>query len=73
LVAQQESCRSRANTINSNWFHIGRVRTVDEILENINSMTVEKVNAYLAQHPPANFSLVTLGSEPLKLPNVQRV
>lgn len=73
LVSQQESCRSRANTINSNWFHIGRVRTLDEILENINAMTVEKVNAYLAQNPPANFSLVTLGSQPLELRNVQRV
>lgn len=73
LVSQQESCRSRANTIQSNWFHIGRVRTLDEILENINAMTVEKVNAYLAQNPPADFSLVTLGSQPLELPSVQKV
>ena len=67
LVAQQESCMSRANAINSNWFHLGRVRLLDEILENINAVTVEKVNAYLAARPPADFSLVTLGSEPLTL------
>jgi predicted Zn-dependent peptidase len=73
LVSQQESCRSRANAINSNWFHLGRVRTLDEILENINSMTVEKVNDYLSKHPPANFSLVTLGSAALALRDVETV
>lgn len=73
LVSQQESCRSRANAINSNWFHLGRVRTLDEILENINSMTVNKVNDYLRNHRPADFSLVTLGSEALQLRDVEPV
>jgi len=73
LVSQQESCRARANAINSNWFHLGRVRTLDEILENINAMTVDKVNDYLKNHPPANFSLVTLGSEALHLRDVETV
>ena len=73
LVSQQESCRARANAINSSWFHLGRVRTLDEILDNINSMTVEKVNDYLSKHPPADFSLVTLGSEALTLRDVETV
>ena len=73
LVAQQESCRSRANAINSNWFHLGRVRTLDEILENINAMTVDGVNDYLSKYPPADFSLVTLGSEALSLRDVEPV
>ena len=73
LVSQQESCRARANAINSNWFHLGRVRTLEEILENINAMTVDKINDYLTTHPPQNFSLVTLGSEALQLRNVEPV
>ncbi len=73
LVAQQESCRARANAINSNWFHLGRVRTLDEILENINAMTVAKVNDYLNAHPPADFSLVTLGSTALQLSDAKPV
>jgi len=73
LVSQQESCRARANAINSNWFHLGRVRTLDEILENINSMTVEKINDYLSKHSPADFSLVTLGNQALTLRDVETV
>ena len=73
LVSQQESCRARANAINSNWFHLGRIRTLDEILDNINAMTVEKVNDYLRKHPPTDFSLVTLGSEALTLRDVETV
>jgi len=73
LVSQQESCRARANAINSNWFHLGRVRTLDEILENINSMTVEKINDYLVKNPPADFSLVTLGNQALTLRDVETV
>ena len=67
LVSQQESCRSRANSINSDWFHLGRMRTMEELNETINAITVDQVNDYLAKNRPANFSLVTLGSAPLEL------
>jgi len=67
LVSQQESCRSRANSINSDWFHLGRLRTLDELNATISSITVDQVNDFLQRHPPSNFSLVTLGSNPLEL------
>lgn len=67
LIMQQESCRSRASSIAGDWFHLGRVRTLDEINERINGLTVESVNQYLAANPPANFDVVTLGSKPLEM------
>ena len=67
LISQQESCRSRANSINSDWFHLGRLRTLDELNATISSITVDQVNDFLQRHPPSNFSLVTLGSNPLEL------
>jgi predicted Zn-dependent peptidase len=67
LISQQESCRSRASSINSDWFHLGRLRTLDELNDQISSITVEQVNDFLVRHPPSNFSLVTLGSNPLEL------
>ena len=67
LISQQESCRSRASSINSDWFHLGRLRSLDELNESITSITVDQVNDFLQRHRPSNFSLVTLGSNPLEL------
>lgn len=67
MVMQQESCRSRASSIAGDWFHLGRVRTLDEMNSKINGLSVESINTYLANNPPANFDVVTLGSQPLEM------
>ncbi len=67
LVMQQESSRSRASSIAGDWFHLGRVRSLDEINQEINGLTVESINQFLADHPPGNFDVVTLGPQPLEL------
>ncbi len=69
VVMQQESCRSRAGSIAGDWFHLGRVRALDEVLDRVNDLTVESINRYLADHPPANFDVVTLGPQPLEVPD----
>lgn len=69
MVMQQESCRSRAGAIAGDWFHLGRVRLLEEITDAVNGLTVESINEYLNNHPPGNFDLVTLGPEPLDLPH----
>ena len=69
MVMQQESCRSRAGAIAGDWFHLGRIRLLDEIDDAINNLTVDSINEYLQQHPPQDFDLVTLGPEPLDLPH----
>lgn len=67
LVMQQESCRARAAAQAGDWLHLGRLRTLDELNQRINELTVESINRYLANNPPNHFSLVTLGPEPLTL------
>ena len=67
LVMQQESCRARASAQAGDWLHLGRLRTLDELNQQINELTVESINEYLAKHPPSNFRLVTLGPDPLNL------
>lgn len=67
LIMSQESCRSRTGSIAWDWYRLGRVRTLDEITEIITGLNVETINEHLASHPPQNFDLVTLGSQPLEL------
>lgn len=66
LVAQQESCRSRANGLAGDWFHLGRVKTLDQLNQQIESMTVESINDFLDRNRPNGFDIVTLGNQPLK-------
>ena len=66
MIMQQESCRARARSIATDWSHLGRVRLLDEINDAINSLTVDSINDFLREQPPANFNVVTLGPSPLK-------
>ena len=68
LVMQQESCRSRAAAIAGDWFHLGRIRSLDELNQEVNRLSVESINRYLCDHPPRDFVVVTLGPHSLSLP-----
>jgi predicted Zn-dependent peptidase len=68
LVLQQESSRARAAVIAGDWYHLEQVRTLDEVERIIGGLTCESINAYLAAHPPRDFSIVTLGNQQLELP-----
>ena len=67
MIMQQESCRSRVGSIGSDWYHLGRVRTLNEITSIINELTADAINEFVAENPPGNFDLVTLGNAPLEL------
>lgn len=67
LIMQQESCRSRAGSMVSDVILLGRLRSVNELSERIQALTVGEVNRFLAAHPPGPFDLVTLGENPLEL------
>jgi predicted Zn-dependent peptidase len=65
LVMQQESSPARASSNAGDWYYLGRVQTLDEVEQIIDALTVEEINAYLAANPPRDFTIVTLGQEPL--------
>ena len=67
LVMQQESSRARAGSIAGDWFHLGRARTLAEVNDLINELSVERINQFVREHPLQDFNLVTLGPEPLEL------
>lgn len=68
MVFEQESSVARSSQIAGDWFYLRRVPTREEISERINALTAEGLVAYFNQHRPKNFSLVTVGSQPLELP-----
>ena len=68
LIMQQESSSSRSSSLARDWFHLGHARTLDEVGGLVDVLTCESINAYLAEHPPADFTIVTLGPKPLEVP-----
>ncbi|REK10964.1 MAG: insulinase family protein [Planctomycetota bacterium] len=67
LIMQQESSIARSGSIARDWYHLGRTRTLDELGQIIDGLTCESINAYLAAHPPGDFTVVTLGPKPLEV------
>ncbi|MAT16916.1 MAG: peptidase M16, partial [Planctomyces sp.] len=66
LVMQQESSYSRSSSIARDWHHLGRVTTLDEILDQINALTVPRVEAFIKAHPAEDFTILTIGPRMLE-------
>ncbi len=69
LVFQQESSTARSQALAADWYHLGRARTLEEVGRLIQSLSLEEINAYLARSGPKDFSLFTVGPQPLELPD----
>lgn len=61
LIMQSESSSSRAGAIGSDFYMLGRVRSLDEIKQRIEATTVDSVLACLRRHPFEQFTVVTIG------------
>jgi len=70
LVMQQESSSSRSSSLARDWYHLGRARSLGEISGLVDALTLPSINSYLAEHPPRDFTFLTLGPEPLTPPSV---
>jgi predicted Zn-dependent peptidase len=68
LIMQQESTSARSGSIARDWYHLGRVRTLDDLGRQVDELTAHSINEYLDEHPPADFTFATLGPQPLKIP-----
>ena len=69
LIMQQESSATRSAAMAGDWYHLGRLRSVDELSDLIDALSVERVNGYLADNPPQPMAIVTLGQKPLEAPD----
>ena len=69
LVMQQESTAARAGAMARQWFHLGRIRTLAEDLERLDNLTVESIENWLAKNPLTEITTVSLGRDPLEVPD----
>jgi predicted Zn-dependent peptidase len=65
VIMQEESTSARAGALASDWYYLGRVRTVEEIQAAIDGLTPARITAYIKAHPSRDLTLVTLGKNPL--------
>lgn len=68
LIMQQESSAARSSAIARDWYHLGHARTLDEMGRLVDALSCPGINAYLAEHPPGDFTIVTLGPRELEVP-----
>ena len=61
VIMQGESSGARAGAIAYDFYHRGRTRTLDELRDLIEAVTLERVNAYLAANPVKQLTVVTIG------------
>ncbi|MFC1793008.1 M16 family metallopeptidase, partial [Planctomycetota bacterium] len=61
LILQSESSSSRAGSIGSDFYILGRVRSLDEIKDKIEATSVDSVLAFLRANPFREFTVVTIG------------
>ena len=69
LIMQQESSSSRSVSMAIDWYHLGRIRPMEEVSTEINALTAESINRYLEANPPKGFHVASLGAQPLEIPS----
>ena len=68
LIMQQESSMSRSGSLASDWYYLGRVRSLDEISAALDALTPESVGDFAARQDLDDMTILTLGPNALRLP-----
>ena len=68
LIMEQESSASRASSLASDHYQIGRVMTTEELESLIESLKLDEVREYWMANPAERYRIVTLGPDPLTPP-----
>jgi len=68
LVMQQESTMARAGAVARDWFFLGRVRTLAEVRDHVEALTVDTVLDYIHRYPARDFTILTIGPHALEPP-----
>ncbi len=67
LILQSESSSSRCVAAGTDYYMLGRVRTLDEIRDAIEATTVESVLGFLRRHEMKDFTVVTIGPKEVRV------
>ena len=65
VIMQGESSGARAAALAYDFYHRGRTRTLEELGELIDAVSLPRVNDFLAANPVKDLTLVTIGPDPL--------
>ena len=68
LIMQQESSMSRSGSLASDWYYLGRVRSLDEISAALDALTTESVGELAAAQDLGAMTILTLGPNALNFP-----
>jgi predicted Zn-dependent peptidase len=68
LIMEQESSASRASSMASDFYQLGRPMTTAELETLIESLTLDDIRDYWSANPPKDYRIVTLGPNPLTIP-----
>jgi predicted Zn-dependent peptidase len=68
LVMAQESSLSRSSSLASDFYHLGRVRSLREITGALDALTADSVGAYAAAWDLDALTILTLGPKELRFP-----
>ncbi len=68
LIMQQESSMSRSGSLASDWYYLGRVRSLDEISTALGGLSADGVTDFVKRQPAGPLTLLTLGPNPLTFP-----
>lgn len=66
LVASGESSGARASALASDWHRLGRTRSLGELASEMESLSLDQVNAYAKRRSLGPITIVTLGPRALK-------
>ena len=69
LVMQGESTGARASAIARDQHVLGYPRTLDDMAEKVDAITLDRLNEFLAANPPGEMTTVTIGPQALTLPD----
>jgi predicted Zn-dependent peptidase len=67
LIMQSESSQARSAGIAGDFSYLGRVRTISEIRDRINAVTVNSVLDFLNKNPFENFTVATIGPKEIQV------
>ncbi len=65
LIMQGESTPARAGALVGDWYHLGRLRSLEELSAAIENTGVNDILDYLRQYPPRRFTMLVVGPSPL--------
>lgn len=65
LILQGESTSARAAALARDWHQLGRLRSLEEIADAVDTVTTERVLACARAHPARRLTVLTIGPEPV--------